>query len=332
MLRPLFHLRDFRDRWGSWSREKREIALSLKLVLNHSWDSVREVLLHEIAHQFADEVLGASGESPHGLRFQKACHLLRANPRASEAYPLLDDRVKADGLRPEDKTFLRIKKLMALATSSNLHEAEAAMAKAHALMAKYNLHLLEEGSSAFETVSVGRSALRHSPEEYTLAHLLQEFYFVQGIWISAFVLEKKKMGRVLEISGTLPNLQVASYVYDFVSRFILAQWGKYNSGRNLNRRRRTDFALGIIEGLRAKLKSEDGRKDSPSALIRREDPRLNEYMSYRYPRTAAVSAGRIRQDPRVLQDGREVGRKMVISKGLAHPAADRKLQICSRKG
>jgi hypothetical protein len=117
------------------------------------------VLLHEIAHQFADEVLGAFGESPHGLQFQKACHLLRANPRASEAYPLLDDRVKADGLRPEDKTFLRIKKLMALATSSNLHEAEAAMAKAHALMAKHNLHLLEEGSSAFETVSVGRSAL-----------------------------------------------------------------------------------------------------------------------------------------------------------------------------
>ena len=331
MLRPLFHLRDFQDRWGSWSREKREISLSLKLVLDHSWDAVREVLLHETAHQFADEVLGASFEPPHGLRFQNACHLLRANPRASGVYPLLDDRVKADGIRREDKSLLRIKKLMALATSPNLHEAEAAMAKAHALMVKYNLQLLEEAGASFETVSLSRPALRHPAEQYSLAHFLQEFYFVQGIWVSAFVLEKKKMGRVLEISGTLPNLQVASYVYDFVSRFILAQWEKYDSGRNLNRRRRTDFALGIIEGLRTKLQSANGRKDSLSGLVRREDPRLRQYMSYRYPRTAAVSAARIRQDPRVLQDGREVGRNMVISKGLANPSGSRRLQIGSRK-
>ncbi len=263
MIPPLFRLADFQDRWGSWSREKREIALSLCLVLNHSWDAVREVLLHEAAHQFADEVLEASFDPPHGPQFQKACHLLRANPRASGAYPPLDDRFKADGLRPEDKPFLRIKKLMALATSSNLHEAEAAMAKAHALMAKYNLQLVTEGGSSFETVSLGRSALRHPAEEYALAHLLQEFYFVQGIWISAFVLEKKRMGRVLEISGTLPNLQVAGYVYEFVSRFIQSQWQEYNGQRNLNRRRRTDFALGVIEGFRSKLKSGNGTGPPP---------------------------------------------------------------------
>ena len=118
---------------------------------------------------------------------------------------------------------------MALAESPNLHEAEAAMAKAHALDGEIQSPtVMEEGRSSFETVSLGRSALRHPAEEYALAHLLQEFYFVQGIWVSAFVLEKKRMGRVLEISGTLPNLQVAGYVYDFVSRFIRSQWREYN--------------------------------------------------------------------------------------------------------
>ena len=105
MLPPLFALGDFQDPWGVWSRIKREIILSRRLVLNHSWDSVREVLLHEIAHQFADEVLGAYGETPHGPQFQKACRLLRASPRASGAYPPLDRRIETDRPIPRTRPF-----------------------------------------------------------------------------------------------------------------------------------------------------------------------------------------------------------------------------------
>lgn len=328
MLPPLFALGDFQDLWGVWSRIKKEIILSRRLVLNHSWDSVREVLLHETAHQFADEVLGAYGETPHGPQFQEACRLLRASPRASGTYPPLDQRIEADAAHSEDKTLLRIRKLMALAESPNLHEAEAAMAKAQHLITKYNFQLLEtKENRLFVTVSLGRAALRHPAEEYGLAHLLQEFYFVQGIWVSSYLLEKERMGRVLEVSGTLSNIQVASYVYDFVSRFIRSQWQEYNSGKNLNRRRQTDFALGIIEGFRSKLRSGNGAKDSSSALIRLKDPQLDQFFSYKYPRTVKIKGGRTRQDPRVLHDGKEVGRRLVISKGLESAVKSRKLQI-----
>jgi hypothetical protein len=327
-LPPLFAIGDFQDPWGTWSKTKREITLSRKLVLSHSWDSVREVLLHETAHQFADEVLGASCETPHGQQFHEACRLLRANPRASGTYPPLDQRLMVGATLTEDKTLLRIKKLMALAESPNLHEAEAAMAKAHHLIAKYNFHLLETRENrSFVTISLGRPALRHPAEEYALAHLLQEFYFVQGIWVSSYLLEKGKMGRGLEVSGTLPNIQVANYIYDFVSRFIRSQWREYNFGKSLNRRRQTDFALGIVEGFRSKLKAGNGGKGFPAALVRRKDPQLDQYLSYQYPRTVKISGGRIRQDPRVLNDGKEVGRKLVISKGIEHSAENRKLQI-----
>src|SRR3972149_6999948 len=83
MRPPLFALRDGKDKWGIWCGGKREISLSRNLVLNHSWAAVREVLFHEMAHQLAEEVLGAGRESPHGPFFQEACSLLRANPRAS---------------------------------------------------------------------------------------------------------------------------------------------------------------------------------------------------------------------------------------------------------
>jgi len=329
MRPPLFRLWDFQDRWGSWSREKREIALSLNLVLNYSWDSVREVLLHEIAHQFADEVLEAIFDPPHGLQFQKACSLLRANPRASGSYPLLDERIRDGGALPADKNLLRVQKLMALAASPNLHEAEAAMAKAHALMRKYNFRVLEGGESSFETVSLGRPALRHPAEEYALANLLQEFYFVQGIWVSAFVLEKKKMGRVLEVSGTLPNLRVAGYVYHFVSRFIQSKWKEYKAERNLTRRRQTDFALGVIEGFRSKLKSVHGARPASDALLRLENPQLQKFIADKYPRTAKISGGRIRQDRQVLEDGRKAGKMLVIAKGVEAGTQSRKLQIAA---
>ena len=96
LRKPLFSLRDVRGQWGVWSRTRREIALSHNLVMNHSWDSVLEVLLHEIAHQYADEVLCAHNEPPHGPQFQKACYLLRANPKASGNYPVLDEKISGE--------------------------------------------------------------------------------------------------------------------------------------------------------------------------------------------------------------------------------------------
>ena len=105
--------------------------LSRNVVLNHSWDAVREILLHEMAHQFAEQVLGASNEPPHGPKFKRGCYLLRANPSASGNYRPLDELIFDDSTGPEDKIMVRVKKLMALARSKNQHGAEAAMAKAH---------------------------------------------------------------------------------------------------------------------------------------------------------------------------------------------------------
>ena len=320
MRLPLFSLRDMNGRWGIWLGEKRELSLSRNLVLNYSWSSVREILLHEMAHQLASEVLGAWNEPPHGTLFLKACHLFRANPRASGNFKTLDERISQETSSPEDRIVLRVKKLMALAGSPNQHEAEAAMAKAQDLIAKYNLDLLSrEEKRDFISVLAGRIALRHFSEDYFLAHLLQDYYFVQGIWVSTYVLERRKMGRVLEISGTLPNVKLASYIHDFVRHFIQSQWREYNHDKGLNRYRLTDFAVGIIEGFRSKLELQQEKRDPAAgsqSLTKMQDPLLKEYLAYRYPHTAMVKTGKGHQDPKVRIDGKRVGKKLVISKGI----------------
>ncbi len=83
------------------------------------------------------------------------------------------------------------------------------------------------------------------------------------------------MGRVLEVSGTAPNIQLARYVFDFVQHFIRSQWADYRRDRKLNRYRRMDFAVEIIEGFRSKLELQQKEKEisqKPAALIRMEDP------------------------------------------------------------
>jgi hypothetical protein len=139
MKKPLFSILDLKNTWGSWSSKNGEICLSRRLVTTHPWDAVRDVLLHEMAHQMAEQVLGGMGETPHGTAFLKACHLLRANPKASGTYPLLQDLIHREQTDRNDRILIRIKKLLALAQSRNRFEAEAAMLKAHELIAIYNI-------------------------------------------------------------------------------------------------------------------------------------------------------------------------------------------------
>jgi len=330
MRKPLFRLSDMKKRLGTWTRENREICISRLFALNHPWDAVREVVVHEMAHQFSTEVLAAGDEAPHGLSFQHACRLLRANPKASGRYPSLHDRAADDASDPEDKIMLRVRKLMALAESRNRYEAEAAMAKSRELIKKYNIDLLKRNEARhFKSIFVGKPALRHFREAYHLSHLLDEFYFVQGLWVPAYVLERGKMGRVLEITGTVRNLEISEYIYNFITFFIDHRWENYNRDKGLNRYRKTDFAVGIIEGFRTKLAAEDKKRKGSGrkALVMVKDPVLREYMGYRYPHTTRFSRGGASQDRGVLTDGMDLGRRMVISKGIAEKVRGRVLYI-----
>lgn len=326
--KPLFRLVNRQKQLGAWSADKNVISFSRSLVMNSPWDAVREVLRHEMAHQYAEQEWGAYDEPAHGPKFRKACTLLRADPAATCKIDAFYRRA-ARLLNPNDKILTRVKKLMALAESCHRHEAEAAMAKAHELIARYNIDLhTQDKARQFISVFAGQPALRHTRDAYHLANLLQTFYFVQGLWVSTYVLAKGKMGRVLEISGTPPNVDIALYVHDYVYKFINAQWSRYNAERNLSLHRRTDFAVGIIEGFYAKLQTEHQRRskhDESFALVEVGDPRLDRYIAQRYPYTRCFKRTHGSQDGRVLADGMRIGRSLIIAKGITEKRVSRKL-------
>ena len=323
--RPLFAIRPMPHRLGCWNPANREITLSSELVSRHGWDDVKDVLLHEMAHQVAHEGLAATQETDHGDSFRQACRFLSASPRASGSYPTLHERLhQGDPLDENDRMVIRIRKLMALAESSNPNEAHAAMRKAFDLIARHNIDLISRGHvQRYTSIFLGRPRLRHFREAYHLAHLLQDFYFIQGVWVQAWVIEKQRMGRVLEISGSVQNVQIAEYVHASVRRYIDKTWADYRQGKKLNRYRKTDFAVGVIEGFRSTLQKASTRTQQvndtglPMCV---NDQALTQYLTRRYPHLRSFSRKGPGHDAQVLSDGTECGKKLVVSKGIRHAA------------
>jgi len=330
---PGFELRDIEQALGQWVPDKRLIVLGRRTVLDHPWLTVRDILLHEMAHQLCSEVLG-DVTSHHGPTFHKACQWLGARPDAmARALPELD-RIAEHELPAHDRILLKVKKLLAMAQSANRHEAELAMAKAHEFIARYNVDLLTaHPARTYDSVCLGAPAIRHSTDAYVLSSLLRDFYFVRTIWIQAYVLEKDRMGKVLEISGTPENIKMAGYVHAFLIRSIHDQWQTFCKGHRLPARLKTDFALGLLSGfqdtLRQQEKQWEQENGSTYALIRQGDARLTEYVDTRYPRLRTLSGRGKNVDQDIHAAGVEAGRKTVLSKPVESNTGGRRLMIDS---
>jgi hypothetical protein len=77
--------------------------------------------------------------------------------------------------------------------------------------------------------------------------------------------------------------------------------------------------VGIIEGFRGTLeKVSEPCTETRLLPARMEDPALQRYIAHRYPHVRSFSRQGPGHDARVLADGTEKGRKLVIAKGISH--------------
>jgi hypothetical protein len=307
-LRPIpLSLRDGASLLGCFVSDPRRIELSRTLVMSEPWGSVIEVLKHEMAHQFVIEVMHEDAESSHGPRFQRLCEQLGIDPRGSglpdaspERSPILD----------------RIRKLFALAGSSNQHEAEAAMRMAHRLMLKHNLERPHSDDvHAYGFKHLGRYTGRISEAENLLAGLLGEFFFVQPIWVSVYRVEDQKRVSVLEVTGRYENLAMAEYVYGFLQSAAENLWREHKHAHDIRRDgERRVYLAGVMRGFAEKLRSERKAAEA-TGLVWVADPRAQRYFKRRHPRVRTTQ--RYSSEHReAAAHGRAAGRSIVLNQPL----------------
>jgi predicted SprT family Zn-dependent metalloprotease len=308
-LRPVpLMLSDGSSRLGCFVADPRRIELSRALVMSHPWGTVIEVLKHEMAHQFVAEVLGEREETGHGPAFRRVCEQLGIDARASGLPEATSER---------SPILERIRKLFALASSDNQHEAEAAMRMAHRLMLKHNIERPSERSSAdYGFRHLGRYTGRVSEAESVLGGLLGEFFFVQPIWVSVFRVQDQKRVSVLEVTGRTENLAMAEYVYDYLLRAAEALWLEHKKKHGIrgNADRRT-FMAGVMRGFADKLRHER-TVASEAGLVWVGDPEDNRYFRRRHPRVQRASFG-TSANSAAASHGRAAGRELVLSRPIS---------------
>jgi hypothetical protein len=295
---------------GRWHRETRSIEVSRRLVLERSWGVVVEVLKHEMAHQYVHEVLGVHDQSAHGPAFRGVCQKLGIDVAAAG----LPDAAVVEGDDESARVLERITKLLALAESSNMNEAQAAMNAAQRLMLKYNIdHVADGQRRGYGFRHLGAPTGRVSEAERRLASILTKHFFVEVIWVPAFRPFEGKRGHVLEICGSHANLEMASYVHAFLLRTARDLWTAHKraTGSRSDRDRRT-FMAGVMAGFDDKLSAqrETNRSDG---LVWVRDADLGQFYRLRHPRIRSVRyTGSTRSEAHA--EGRAAGRRIVLHK------------------
>jgi hypothetical protein len=320
---PALELTETTERLGRWVSDRRTLELSRALLLRHGWGVLEEVLKHEMAHQYVDEVLEVHDESAHGPIFRKVCEergidaLAGGLPRAASAElsPVLD----------------RIAKLLALAESPNQHEAQAAMSAAQRLMLKHNLELAVSGTtSAYCFRHLGEPTGRVSEHHRRLALILDAHFFVQVIWVPVWRVREAKRGSVLEVCGTRENVELAAYVYDFLTHTSEALYRADRKRRgDRTHAERRKFLAGVMNGFHSRLDSER-RAAQEQGLVWVGDPELSGYFRRRHPHVR-ITRHAITSGGDAYQRGQKAGQRIVLHRGVHAPAGAQIRLLGARK-
>jgi hypothetical protein len=309
LRRPALRLSESLARLGEWNAAERTIALARGFVVDGAWGRVIEVLKHEMAHQYASEVLGEPDGAPHGPAFRALCEKLGIDARASG----LPDAGESPPGAEEARVLSRIAKLLALSGSANQHEAELAMGEAQRLMLKHNLDAAPSRTYAFR--HLGEPTGRTSEHERILAGLLGEHFFVEAIWVPVWRARQGRRGSVLEVCGTPVNLELAEYVHTFLLGTAERLWREYKKARGITRdaERRT-FLAGVMAGFREKLDAQR-RRQQQEGLVWVGDGDLARFLKKRHPYVRQVyTQGQRRTEAHA--HGRAAGRNVVLHRPM----------------
>jgi hypothetical protein len=303
---PVFLIDGSRERLGLWNGLHRTISISEHHVLSHPWESVLDTLRHEMAHQYVEEVLRLPGASPHGEPFARACKLFRVEPRATASgLPLLKDSALSV---EREKMLERVRELLAMAGSPNEHEAATAMRLANKYLLKYNLSLSEaKEKTSFGVRTLGRCTSRIQEYEHTLARILQDHFFVEAVWVFSYDSLADRPGRILEVSGTPENLEMAEYVHRYILNVAEPLWREHR--RRVGGGSRLQYLAGLIRGFEEKLESQKVQLREEHGLVWLGDPLLDQFHRYMHPRLRKMGSSGVHRGSGFaagLRDGKEI--------------------------
>ncbi len=308
LRQPLIELSSATQKLGQWDYGQRRISISCAHIEGDPWALVLDTLRHEMAHQYVSDDLDPGGvQPPHGEAFREACAKLRCSPSAQA------ESRTPHAANEEDRLLRLLKKILSLAASPNEHEAQAAVNKARRLMLEYNVDVVElDRERSFSSRSMGAVKGRHAAWELWLAMVLNGFFFVEVLWVPSYDALKDREGTTLNVYGTETNLEMAEYVYGYVTALLEKLWRDYKAGSELTgNRERMRYYAGVVQGFHAKLERELEGAAAQTALVWKGDSRLRDYYTHLNPHIVTRRTGGVSASAAYI-DGISEGKRLII--------------------
>jgi hypothetical protein len=302
-----------------------------------------------MAHQLVAEE-SKSDERPHGEAFQAACRRLGVPEFYTRAGVDLRSAVfdwRQEARDPKTEAILnKVRGLLALAGSTNEHEALLAMRKVQELYAKYNLHAAEEMAGQNFVHAVLTHKKKGLPQWFLLiASLLSTHFFVRTLTLRQYDVASGQKHGAIEVIGRRENVMMAEYVFNFLL-FQLDELVKQRaaSPEGLGRRDRNSYRLGILHGFAKKLETTKAPHSVASekttaatsrelsivdqALMRfKKDKALDQYIKMLYPKLSYQSLKSKNISRGAFAAGEEAGAKITLNKPIEERSQGRTLLL-----
>lgn len=271
------------------------------------------IIRHEIAHYITFMEYGPYISS-HGPEFRAFCHKMGWGETVYRATTCLEDEVE-NGAIEESAILRKVQKLMALASSSNAHEAEQALIKSRELLIKHQLEAHQIEGASEEKVCLKRlmKQKREDAKMRAIAKIVETF-FVNVVY-------KRGEGFiVLEILGQAAHVEIAEYVASVLTHELENLWDQTKrTHRHLKGQvARNSFFLGIARGYCQKiqaLKQELNPETTRTLMVL--EKQLTDAKNLVYPRLS-TSYSRTQHCSQSSLLGELLGKSLNINPALRH--------------
>lgn len=291
-----------------------QIGLNRKLVYSAKESVLREILQHEFAHYLTFIEFG--GVPSHGSEFHEICR--RYGFPKEVALATMDLHLVNDlkvGELDSERVLEKVKKLLQLAQSSNVHEAESATLKANEILLRHNLSFVNSEND--EPLYLDRLLLRKRKDSKLMA-----IYEILRHFIVRPVLSQGKGVCCLEVSGTKTNVELARYVASFLDRELDDLWNKTKKEFHLQGlKARNSFYMGVASGFDTKMKSmKENFSEADKKSLRVIEGELDQKVARIYRRLSSSSSSSS-IDGKAHSLGHESGKSLTIRKGVESNSA-----------
>jgi hypothetical protein len=294
---------------GHFNAPYLQIGLNRKLIYSAKDAVVRDILKHELAHYLT---YIRYGEVPsHGAEFHSICTEYGFPAQIARATMDLEaSNSSKEGDLAAERVLEKVKKLLLLAQSSNVHEAELATLKANEILLRHNLEHLQGQQQ--EAVYLDR-VLQQKRKDAKLSAI----YDILKHFIVKTVISLGKNTCCLEVSGSLTNVKLARYVAEFLERELDHLWELTKKEYALQGlRAKNSFFLGVARGFDEKMKlAKMGMSGTDQRALVLVERQLQHDTSLIYRRLSHTATGNsIDENARNL--GIQKGKSLTIRQGV----------------